>query len=213
MSLPDPVKVQFGSGPKAVSGWLNYDCSPTLLAQRLPLVGTILRKRSETVFDRDVLYGDTRQRLPVAAQSVKYLYCSHTLEHLSLEDFRKTLKECRRVLAPGGVFRGVMPDLEVVVASYLNDQAPDRCSRMMQSSYLGTVSRSRGVMGLARNLWGNSRHLWLWDYAGTQAELAAAGFVGIRRARFHDSAFPVFEEIEEEDRWVDCLGFECFAPS
>ena len=206
------VKVQFGSGPTAYPGWLNYDCSPTLRIQRLPIVGALARRKMSTVFDRSVLYGDTRTGLPLGAGTVSFLYCSHVLEHLSLEDFRLSLADCFRILVPGGIFRGVMPDLEAVVANYLHDKSLNACSRMMESSYLAVVSRPRGLVGLAKMLWGNSRHLWLWDYRGTKQELEMAGFIDVRRAQFGDSSHSEFNEMEVFESWDKQLGFECRKP-
>jgi predicted SAM-dependent methyltransferase len=208
----EKLKVQFGSGPKAHQGWLNFDCSPTLRVQKTPIIGAIVRHRMAIEFDAAVLYGDTRVGLPLNNSSVSFLYCSHVLEHLSLEDFRQSLKDCYRILVPGGVFRAVMPDLEGIIATYQKDSAPDACSRMMVNSYMATVSRPRGLMGLARTVWGNSRHLWLWDYKGAKAELEFAGFVDVRRAQFGDSSSPEFNEIEEFDRWEKQLGIECRKP-
>jgi predicted SAM-dependent methyltransferase len=209
---PKELKVQFGSGPKAYAGWLNFDCSPTLIVQKLPVIGSIARKRMNTVFEKDVKYGDTRTGLPLDEESVSFLYCSHVLEHLSLEDFRRTLRDCYRVLTPGGVFRMVMPDLETLVSDYLATTEPQACSQMMQESYLGTASRPRGLIGLMRTVWGNSQHLWLWDYKGAKAELEAAGFIGVRRAHFGDSAHAAFNEIEDITRWEKQLGLECRKP-
>jgi SAM-dependent methyltransferase len=206
------LKVQFGSGPMACADWLNFDCSPTLRIQRLPIIGAFAQRRMTTVFADDVLYGDTRTGLPLEDGSVQYLYCSHVLEHLSLEDFRLSLKDCLRILAPGGVFRAVMPDLEAIVADYGSDDTPGACSRMMENSNLGMPTRPKGVMGGLRTILGNARHLWLWDYKGARAEFEAAGFTGIRRAEFDDSAYPVFKEIEEISRWEGQLGLECFKP-
>jgi hypothetical protein len=49
----------------------------------------------------------------------------------------------------------------------------------------------------------------MWDYKSIQAELERARFVGVRRASFGDTADPRFHEVEERDRWDDCLGVEC----
>lgn len=205
------LKVQFGSGSKAYPGWLNFDCSPTLRAQKLLVIGAIARRTIKPLFDRDVLYGDTRKGLPVPEGSVDLLYCSHVLNNLSLEDFRRTLADCLRVLAPGGVFRGVLGDFELAAASYLEDKSPDACSRMLLRIGLGVVSRPHGLVGLLRTLWGSAPNLWAWDYRGLRSELEAAGFVDIRRAVFNDR--PEFVAIEEIKRWDGYLGFECRKPA
>lgn len=137
------------------------------------------------------------------------MYCSHILEHLALQDCRRALAEVARILRPGAVFRGVLPDLETEAREYLNDAAEDACSRFMQRTYLGTAERRRGVQGLARGLLGNSQHLWMWDFKGLRAELQAAGFVDVRRATFGDSRHIEFQAVEDLERWEGALGFEC----
>jgi hypothetical protein len=37
--------VQYGAGNEAVQGWLNFDASPTLRIQKMPLIGRLLRSR------------------------------------------------------------------------------------------------------------------------------------------------------------------------
>lgn len=47
------------------------------------------------------------------------VYHSHLLEHLPRKDAPRFLKECHRVLAPGGILRVVVPDLENIARNYL----------------------------------------------------------------------------------------------
>ena len=112
--------VQYGCGLCAPLGWRNFDSSPTLRLQRLPLVGVAL-KSSEVVFPANVELGDVIKGLPVRTGSCQGVYCSHVLEHLALNDFRKALGETYRILASGGIFRLVVPDLERQVRNYLDD--------------------------------------------------------------------------------------------
>ena len=88
-------------------GWVSFDASPTLRVQRLPVIGSSLAKLSGNgnPFPQGIVYGDVLRGLPVATGSVDRLYASHVLEHLSLEDMRKALRESLRVLRPGGTFR------------------------------------------------------------------------------------------------------------
>jgi len=80
---------------------LNFDASPTLRVQRLPLAG-FLRVPGGPVFPANVRYGDIVKGLPVEATSCRAVYCSHVLEHLSLSDFRLALANTKAVLAEGG---------------------------------------------------------------------------------------------------------------
>src|SRR5262245_7212563 len=90
--------VQFGCGTSTAPGWRNYDASPTLYLQRLPVIGGAFRRVLPPLFPSDARFGDILSRLPHADNSVDLVYCSHVLEHLCLEDLRKALHETRRIL-------------------------------------------------------------------------------------------------------------------
>ncbi len=207
MSVPD-LWMQYGCGLSSGTGWLNFDASPTLRLQRLPLAGRLFR-RFQPLFPADVRYGDVVRGLPVAASSCAAIYCSHVLEHLAREDFRVALRETYRCLGPGGVFRLVMPDLRTLCTEYLEADNAGAAGRFLEESMLGTVTRPRRPMAILRQWIGNSAHLWLWDYASTAAELEAAGFTSIRPAKYGDSEQECFKIVEIPDRWQRCLGVEC----
>ncbi len=55
------------------------------------------------------------QNMPFDDGAVDEIYACHILEHLSYQgELQKALKECRRVLKPGGVFRISVPNLLVL---------------------------------------------------------------------------------------------------
>jgi SAM-dependent methyltransferase len=199
--------VQYGSGWCAPASWRNFDASPTLRFERIPLIGRLYTKNAAR-FPKNVEYGDIVKGLPIEAESCKAIYCSHVLEHLSLEDFRVALRNTYRSLRRDGLFRFVMPDLEKYVDRYMQSEDPNAAITFMLTSGLGWKSRPRGIAGVLSSL-GNSRHLWMWDYKSTLAELEGAGFKRIRRATFGDCSDTRFREVEEESRWKDCLGIEC----
>jgi hypothetical protein len=210
MGMATTTYVQYGCGLSAPQGWLNFDASPTLRVQRLPLVG-FLGASSGTVFPANVHYGDIVKGLPVEAGSCRAVYCSHVLEHLSLTDLRMALVNTRRVLAEEGLFRLVVPDLRVAAQRYVADPSDAAASRFMTETFLGVAERPKGVRGLLRSWLGNSHHLWMWDHPSLSRELATAGFKDIRPARLGDSAEPMFSAVEEASRWVDAVGIECTA--
>ena len=89
----EKLYVQYGCGLSAPKEWVNFDVSPTLRLQKIPVVGNWLKKSSKVVFPSNVLYGDIVKGLPVADNSCDGVYCSHTLEHLSLEDFLQKIHD------------------------------------------------------------------------------------------------------------------------
>lgn len=201
--------VQYGCGLSAPASWRNFDTSPTLRLQRLPLVGPRLHGKGLPLFPPNAEYGDIVKGLPVAAGSCRGIYCSHVLEHLALEDFRTALRNTHAYLREGGIFRFVLPDLKHLARVYVESDDPGASLVFMEQSMLGKPRRARGVGGLLRDWLGNSAHMWMWDYASMSAELERAGFRDIRRARFGDSADPHFHDVEDPGRWENCLGVEC----
>lgn len=205
------VYIQFGCGWSAPEGWRNFDASPTLRFERLPILGRLYTK-NESRFPNNVEYGDIVKGLPIPTGSCKAIYCSHVLEHLSLEDFRRAVRNTISVLEPAGVFRFVLPDLEWEINQYIRDPAADAAIKFMRSTGLGYEKRARGIKQFLIGWMGNSQHLWMWDYKSIKKELEDAGFVEVRRALFGDSSDPVFKDVEDEGRWVNCLGIECKKP-
>lgn len=201
--------VQYGCGFCAPDGWLNFDASPTLWLRNIPLVGKSL---APVKFPDAARCGDIRKGLPVADGSADAVYCSHVLEHLALEDFRKALKNTFRILRPRGIFRLVLPDLKLMARQYVESGGPDASMVFLESTFLGRKSRPKGMSGLVRAWIGNSEHLWMWDYDSLAMELANAGFTSIRRAELGDSGDPLFAKVEDQGRWTGSLGMHCQRP-
>jgi predicted SAM-dependent methyltransferase len=203
--------VQFGCGWSAPSEWRNFDASPTLRFERLPLIGRLYTK-NESRFPSNVEYGDIVKGLPVSADSCKGVYCSHILEHLSLNDFREALRNTKKILQPGGIFRLVLPDLEWSIKRYFEDQSNSAAIDFMKETSLGHERRAKGFKRSITTWFGNSQHLWMWDYKAIKSELEDTGFVEVRRASFGDSSDPAFRTVEDSGRWENCLGVECRKP-
>lgn len=204
-------RVQYGCGLSASEGWINFDSSPTLQLQRLPLIGRWMHGFVKPAFPRAVRYGDIVKGLPLPPGAADLMYCSHVLEHLALHDLRRALQNTFKCLRFGGIFRMVLPDLRALAEAYVGDQSHESAPRFMRETYLGHNARSRGLVSLLRARFGNSLHLWMWDFSSLSVELAAAGFKEIRRASFGDSIDSAFAAVEELHRWAGQLGIECRA--
>jgi Methyltransferase domain len=76
------------------------------------------------------------------------VYASHVLEHLSYDDFWIALRNTHRLLKPGGIFRLVVPDLEIRARKYLNqldDSIADANVWFMETSNLDPSHVDRGM--------------------------------------------------------------------
>lgn len=141
MSTDAPYYLNLGCGTvfRASPQWVNMDVAPV--------------DRS-FVRQYQLLMG-----IPFADASFAAVYHSHFLEHFPREQVPAFLRECFRVLRPGGILRVVVPDLEGILRSYLavldsaragEAGAEDRLS-WMQVELLDQLTRqySGGLMASA----------------------------------------------------------------
>jgi Methyltransferase domain len=180
--------------------------------KRLPFLRPLLVRRGMADFPQGVEYGDVVKGLPVTPGSARAVYSSHVLEHLALEEFRQALRNVYGYLEPGGVFRLVVPDLELRARQYLTASDAEAGTRFVRSLYMGTESKGSLTSALKLTL-SRAAHLWMWDEKGLKAELEKAGFADVRRAEFGDNPDPAFHDVESPDRWTENLGMECRKPA
>lgn len=199
--------VQYGCGWSAPRTWLNFDASPTLRFERIPLIDRIYTKNYNR-FPPNVEYGDILKGLPIQPNSCDAIYASHVLEHLALDDLRKALRNTLNLLAEGGIFRLVVPDLRALAEKYLSSHSEQASHEFMQESGLGLLTRPRGINGLVKTWMGNSAHLWMWDYQSMSSELTKSGFVNIRRCQYGDAIDSLYKDVESVDRFTNAVGIE-----
>jgi hypothetical protein len=203
-----PVYVQYGCGFSVGEGWLNFDSSPTLRIERLPIIGRILGRMAGNSqrFPDQAKYGDICKGLPIPDNSIRGVYASHILEHLAYNDFKNALRNTFRILEPGGIFRLIVPDLQERARRYIegvSKGSPEASAHFMRACCLGLESRPKSVLGRIRQQIGGSTHLWMWDEPLIIEQLKLTGFTDIRRCEFGDSDDPMFGQVEERGRFID----------
>lgn len=115
------VKLNLGCGPTGINGWLNYDWGILAFFSKLPLLRKIAVKLGILPSAYDIVWPevklvDIRKKFPLQNNSVQYIYCSHALEHFEPWEALKILKDCKRVLAPKGFIRIVIPDIKKMIS-------------------------------------------------------------------------------------------------
>lgn len=101
MAQASPTKINLACGGVFITGdgWINLDYSAANPAvQRANLLA----------------------RLPLPDAAAALVYSSHFLEHIPRGQVPGFLAECWRILAPGGVLRLVLPDLDNLCRAYLS---------------------------------------------------------------------------------------------
>jgi len=124
--------LNIGCGATFHPDWVNIDAAPA---------------------SPDVIAHDLASGLPFPDRHFQAVYASHVLEHFDPEGGMRLLRDCHRVLQPGGIARIVVPDLEPIARTYLQSleaaasgdrQAESRYDWMMLELYDQTVRNTSG---------------------------------------------------------------------
>ena len=211
--------VQYGCGLSAPMEWRNFDASPRLRFERMPVFGALAGLAGKRLFPRNVVYGDIVAGLPIASGCADAVYCSHVLEHLSRSDVPKALANTIQLLRSGGVFRMIVPDLGWRARRYVEARTNgevDAADRFFESLNAHDTVRPRGTMSLLRAALGNSGHRWMFAEPMMRKLLGEAGFVNIRRCGIGDSGDSKFDSVEVSERFFDSgepeLAIQAFKP-
>jgi predicted SAM-dependent methyltransferase len=96
-------KLQLGAGGVHYDGWLSTDIEPVA----------------------NEAFLDATQPFPFPDGSFRYIFSEHVIEHLPYESALAMLRECHRVLEPGGRLRIATPDLERFLALFAKERSPE----------------------------------------------------------------------------------------
>jgi predicted SAM-dependent methyltransferase len=148
----------------------------------------------------DLTGGDVRLNLswplPFDDGSVSWVYSAHTLEHLDFHTAApRLLKEIHRVLAPGGMARLAVPDLEAYAREYAagNDAFFREYDRQRPefgraAGYRTNLSKVMLMAGSAARSGWFFEHKMGYDFDTLADLLRRAGFGAVERSRFGESA-------------------------
>lgn len=128
------------------------------------------------------LYWDLREGLPFAERTVDAIYSSHLFEHLTFADGQALLRECLRVLKPGGSFSIAVPDARIYVEAYLG-------LREVPLEYFGwepAFNSSTGIDAINYIAYMAGNHKYMFDSENLLYRLQAAGFVDVRSRDFDE---------------------------
>lgn len=154
------MKLHLGCGTVVVDGWVNVDNAVGARARKLPVIGPVVGRLFSTVWRLDIVVHDLRKPFPWADSSVDAIYTSNTIEHLDKADGESCLRECARVLRPGGILRVVVPNLRGYVNEYINGELPAR-DMLSALHVLGALEHQRKKEVFA--LFTGSTHRCMYD--------------------------------------------------
>lgn len=153
-----PIHLHLGCGPKRLPGFINID-------------GNFLHKTN--------LWLDLRNGLPFPDCTVASIYSCHVFEHFYPDDLAQLLRECHRVLRPGGGLRGVVPDMGGAVLAYVEQRR----------DYFIDFPRPLCSFGgkLSNLLFCDGNHRQCFDFSYMEEMLGEAGFAEIWKSSSAES--------------------------
>ena len=221
-SLAGLKKLHLGCGGVTPATWLNVDGSLNARLGRYPLVRTIARAigltDSTAKFDKSVFSHDLRKPLPWADNSAAAIYASHLFEHMYVDEVKRLLVECRRVLSPGGALRVVVPDLSVLINGYNTGRFPawalehihdgPKADMIVTGMLMRSTEAPRGgvLKRIYHSMFDFHSHKWMYDGESMTARFVEAGFRDVRRMGFAESRIDGILDVEREKRVQDGAG-------
>lgn len=196
-----------------VPGWTSIDGSWQARLAGRPVVARLVSRltgREVGHWPEGIECLDVRRGLPFADDTVSVVYSSHMIEHLFRDEAVALLREVRRVLAPEGICRVVVPDLRSMVRWYVESNAgvpangdgsrSDTLMKMLGVSSMSVPPRS--MLGVYRRFTDFERHKWMYDEQGLAALFRESGFDRPRTQRSLESEIPreLLGAVENPDR-------------
>jgi len=184
--MKELAKINLGSGHWKLDGWVNVDID---------------------IASQPDVCADLAAGLPFAGGVARLMHTEDFIDQLTLENAAAFLRECHRILSPGGVLRVLTPDLRKLAELYLDD--PDRL-KYLWTSFVG-VPLSLGTEGEIFNLGMRfAGHTFLYDESTFKTLASRCGFEA-RRVGFQQSEVPELRglDLRSPENAVS-IYFDCY---
>jgi SAM-dependent methyltransferase len=167
--------LHLGCGTKYLPGFLNIDGN---------------------IFNKIDVWLDVRNGLPFRSNSVDSIYSTHMFEHFYSDELKRLLRECARVLKPGGGIRLIVPSLEGAIAAYAQKR----------SDWFEDFPQHFDSIGgkFSNFVFCDGQHRTAFDFGYFKEILRDAGFREVERSaegqsRLYGSAVPPYEPGDLKD--------------
>lgn len=163
--MNNKVKINLGSGHWKLDDWINVDID--------------LESQPDVC-------ANLAGRLPFANGVASLMHSEDFIDQLELDQAERFLRECHRILSPGGVLRVLTPDLRKLAQLYLNEPAK---LQTIWKSFVG-VPLSLDTAGEIFNIGMRfAGHTFLYDEETFTALTSRCGF-DARRVEYQQSDIP-----------------------
>ncbi|MHA4843872.1 class I SAM-dependent methyltransferase [Flavitalea antarctica] len=148
--------------------------------------------------------------IPIRDNSIKGINMSHFLEHFSRMDGLTILRECKRILAPGGILRISCPDLRKYATAYMN-RDDDFFNHPLISRFVNYEGlTSYGDLFIHKAYDGHNGHKWFYDAESAIRLCRDAGFKSGVEKKVHETTLPHIHTIEPLYREKESFYIEAY---
>jgi predicted SAM-dependent methyltransferase len=170
-------KLQIGAQSNSIHGWLNVDILPK---------------------DHAVAYMDATEKFPISDNAFDYVFSEHMIEHISIDDGEFMMKECYRILKPGGKIRIATPDLEAVVKVFTTPDVPEHKAYI--KFYIDRFWNGKypyDPVYAVNKMFYDFGHRFIHSEHSLTALFKSAGFKNIRKFDIGKSDDPQLQNVEQ----------------
>ena len=183
LSIHDVAKLQIGSGPNIIEGWLNTDLSPR---------------------SKGVLFLDARKYFCFDNDVFDYIFSEHQIEQLTYSQGLTMLSECFRVLKPGGRIRIATTSMDALISLTLSPEnhLQSEYIKWITKHYLPQIDINEPAF-VINNAFYNWDHQFIYDHRTLKTTLQIVGFVDIEQCLSQQSDREALRDIECHGSAVD----------
>jgi len=195
-------KLHIGCARHHLDGWINADY-----------------KNPRDSCDIDF---DATKEFPYDNESIDYIFSEHMIEHVSYFEGCYMIKECYRVLKPGGKIRISTPDLKFLIELYNEDKTDlqknyitishnkydygirgfDNCKECNEKPVFTSVSKPTDTF-VINNFFRDWDHKFIYDEKTLQDVFESTGFSDIKSHKIMESDDKHFCGLENIERMPD----------
>jgi predicted SAM-dependent methyltransferase len=184
--VTEKVKINLGSGHWKFDGWVNVDLDMESLPQ---------------------VCANLAVDLPFKSRVADLMHTEDFIDQLELESARAFLRECHRILKPGGIIRILTPDLERLAHLYLHDQ--DRL-KYLWNEHVQVPLQTGTAAEIFNTGMRFAGHTFLYDNETFTQVAKECGF-DARKVEYQKSADPELEGLDlRSPETAVSMYFDCY---
>jgi hypothetical protein len=198
-------KLNLGSGPNFVYGYINIDKSPNIFLSRFNFIKAalfkfgILSSNQMQNWDKRIIRKDIR-KIKFKENSISHIYSSHFFEHIFYWEAVDVLKKCYLFLIPGGIIRIALPDLDAFLNKYQQEIKidPHKAALDLERSLLSYPLEKPSFLG---RIFAQSDHVHKWhpSIGMLKQMLQDIGYCNISEHSFRQGKFQHLDKLESRD--------------